>query len=150
VEVPFLLTRRLILIGVAAGPLLLIADVVANQLDHVFFETPSLPDGPIPLWSAGLLLVTNGVIGPVCEEFAWRGVLQPRMSARFGAIQGLVLTSLLFSLKHCAVDFSFGRFFAIVAFGLVAGAIRNRWGTSTSAAAHVTANLLSTAVFLAS
>jgi hypothetical protein len=148
--VPFSLNRRVLLIGAAAGVLLLIADGSANQLDRLLFGVPSLPNGHIPQWSAVLLLVTNGAVGPVCEEFAWRGVLQPRMTARFGTTAGLVLTALLFSLKHCVVDFSLGRLFGILAFGLVAGAVRIRWGTSTSAAAHVTANLVGSVFLLAS
>jgi membrane protease YdiL (CAAX protease family) len=148
--VPFPVNGRVLLIGAAAGAGLLIADGTANQLDRLLFGVTSAPHGHIPPWSAVLLLVTNGVVGPVCEELAWRGVLQPRMIVRFGTVPGLVLTAVLFSLKHCVVDFSFGRLFAIIAFGLVAGAVRIRWGTSTSAAAHVTANLVGSIFLLAS
>jgi membrane protease YdiL (CAAX protease family) len=148
--VPFPVTRRVVLIGAAAGIALLIADVSANQLDRLLFGATTASHGHIPVWSAILLLVTNGFVGPVCEEFAWRGVLQPRMILRFGTAPGLVMTAVLFSLKHCAVDFSLGRLFAITAFGLVAGAVRLRWGTSTSAAAHITANVIGSTFLLAS
>lgn len=148
-EVPFPLNRRVVLIGAAAGLVLLIADVSGNQLDRLLFGSTSALHGQIPVWSAVLLLLTNGFVGPVSEEFAWRGVLQPRMTLRFGTAPGLALTALLFSLKHCVVDFSLGRLFAIMAFGLVAGAVRLRWGTSTSAAAHVTANLIGSLILLA-
>ena len=148
--VPFPVNRRVLLIGAAAGIALLVADGGANQLDRLLFGTPHRSSGDVPVWAAVLLLVTNGVIGPVCEEFAWRGVLQPRLTARFGTANGLLVTAVLFSLKHCVVDFSFGRLFAILAFGLVAGAVRIRWGTSTSAAAHVTANVIGSAFLLAS
>lgn len=77
-------------------------------------------------------------------------MLQPRMTARFGTVPGVALTAVLFSLKHCVVDFSLRRLFAIVAFGAVAGVVRIRWGTAVSATAHVTANTVGSVGFLAS
>jgi membrane protease YdiL (CAAX protease family) len=46
---------------------------------------------------------------PLAEERLWRGLIQPRMVTRMGFVPGLLLTALLFSLKHAIIDASFGR-----------------------------------------
>lgn len=101
----------------------------------------------IPLAALSLLAV-NGVVVPLAEEWLWRGLIQPRLAGALGAVPGLLLTSVLFSLKHAIIDASLGRLLAIVWFGGVMGVLAARYGWRVAAAAHVLANTLATLVAL--
>jgi membrane protease YdiL (CAAX protease family) len=77
-------------------------------------------------WAVPVLLVGNGVVGPAAEERVWRGVAQTDLVDRWGVVAGIVVTAVLFSLKHAVVDASLGRLFTIIALGLIWGAVRHR------------------------
>jgi membrane protease YdiL (CAAX protease family) len=103
------------------------------------------------------LLVVNGVVIPLAEERLWRGLIQPRLFSAWGLAPALLVTAVLFSLKHVIVDASLGRFVAITLGGLVLGYVAHRAGGAdggrrgwqTSAVSHVLANVAATCIGLA-
>jgi hypothetical protein len=94
------------------------------------------------------LLLVNGVVIPVVEEWLWRGLVQPRFVGALGLLPGLFLTAVLFSLKHVVVDASPMRLLALTAFGLVMGVLAWRQGWRASALAHAVTNTAATIVAL--
>lgn len=79
---------------------------------QVIFESM---DG-LPFWVTALFIA---VIAPVCEEFAFRGILYRGFRKNGSAFQAIILTSLLFGLFHMNVNqmiyaFALGIFFALL------------------------------------
>jgi membrane protease YdiL (CAAX protease family) len=103
-----------------------------------------------PVLVAASMLLVNGWVIPFAEEWLWRGNMLPKLSGAIGQIAGLLVTSLLFSLKHALVDASLGRLLALTAFGLVMSVLALRRGWRASALAHALANTLATILALAS
>ena len=101
-------------------------------------------------WVVVLLLVVNGIVAPVCEEIAWRGVVQTALVRAWGPVVGVGATLVLFAFKHVAIDASFGRLTTLLMLGLAFGVVRHCWGTGSSTVAHVLVNLYSTSVLIAS
>jgi CAAX protease family protein len=125
------------------------------------FTAPASPitifeDAAAPLAIASLLLV-NGVVIPLAEERLWRGLIQPRLRVAWGVVPGLLVTAMLFSLKHVIVDASPGRLIALTAGGLVLGVVAFRSvhseddhaGWRASAVSHMLGNLAATGLALA-
>lgn len=94
------------------------------------------------------LFLVNGIFVPLVEEWLWRGVIQPRFVGRLGLVSGLLLTSILFSLKHVIVDASLGRFLTLTAFGVVVGIVARRKGWESAALTHTVVNIVSTLLLL--
>lgn len=108
--------------------------------------------------SAGLVLSCASALG---EEIGWRGLLSPRLAARFGFLRGSLLTGLLWSLWHWPVlfwmnfDNATPRPFAmacftvsLVAMSVVYGWFRERSGSLwTAVLLHASHNVLVTPVF---
>lgn len=109
---------------------------------RVLFEPLGLPLAVISL------LVVNGVVVPLAEEWLWRGLIQPRLAGAFGYLPGLVVTSVTFSLKHAVVDSSLGHLLTLTAFGLVMGVTARHHGWRGSAMAHALANTIATVLGL--
>jgi membrane protease YdiL (CAAX protease family) len=113
-------------------------------------------DAATPLAIVSLLLV-NGVVIPLAEERLWRGLIQPRLRLSWGVVPGLLVTAVLFSLKHVIVDASPGRLMALTAGGLVLGVVAfrsvhsegDRGGWRASAISHMVGNLVATGLALA-
>lgn len=101
--------------------------------------------GPL---AAGMLLLFNGLGGPLVEEFAWRGYIQTKLTQGWGVGWGLVVTALLFTGKHMIVDFSIGRTTTLLVGALVLGLVRHRWGTTASTITHLVANFAATTLFI--
>lgn len=101
-----------------------------------------------PLLVTASLLIVNGVVVPFAEEWLWRGRIQPWLAATGGPLAGVLLSSILFSLKHAIVDASPARLLTLTAFGLVMGALAARKGWRASALAHAAANILATTLAL--
>jgi len=136
--------------GLVAGLLGLAAVAVAQRLDAALFGSNAAAGAALvgaveaAPWIALVLLLGNGVVGPAAEERVWRGVAQTDLVGRWGVAAGVVVTAVLFSLKHAVIDASLGRLFTITALGLVWGGVRHRWGTGASTVAHVTTNTVAT------
>lgn len=91
----------------------------------------------------------NGILVPVAEEYLWRGHIQPRLAHVLPAAVAIGTTAILFSLKHVAVDASWGRFLTLVAFGAICGIVARRHTWRSSAALHLVVNTATTIVGLA-
>ena len=108
--------------------------------------------------TAGLVLSCASALG---EEIGWRGLLSPRLAARFGFLRGNLITGLLWSAWHWPVlfwmnfDNATPRPFAmacfsisLVAMSVVYGWFRERSGSLwTAVLLHASHNVLITPVF---
>ncbi|WP_323173247.1 CPBP family intramembrane glutamic endopeptidase [Natrialba sp. PRR66] len=105
------------------------------------------------LWIAAMLFLANGIIVPITEELAWRGVIQTALMDSYGTYVGGVLTAVAFVGKHLIVDggASVLRLVSLVVLGFVLCGLRARYGTTSSTVAHLVANSIATAsvVFIA-
>ena len=101
------------------------------------------------VWVAVLLLVANAADSAVCEEIAWRGVVQTALVRAWGPWIGIGVTVVLFALKHVLMDATFARITTLLMLGLVFGIVRHRWGTGSSTVTHVVVNLYSTGYIVA-
>lgn len=91
------------------------------------------------------------VIGPLCEELAFRGFLMPLLMRSLGAIGGIVVTAVLFGAMHgYEYEWSWRHLLLISIVGVVLGWVRYHTGsTAGSAFMHSTFNLTQLAAFLA-
>ncbi|HEY1693899.1 MAG TPA: CPBP family intramembrane glutamic endopeptidase [Polyangiaceae bacterium] len=108
------------------------------------------PEVRVPWWLlASAILVVNGLVVPVSEELVWRGLVQRRLAASNGAFYGVLGTSVMFTLKHVVVDWSWSRALTIVAIGLVLSVTAQASGWSVSTVAHAQMNVVATLLGLA-
>ncbi|WP_226041501.1 CPBP family intramembrane glutamic endopeptidase [Natrinema sp. DC36] len=105
------------------------------------------------LWIAAMLFLANGLIVPITEELAWRGVIQTALMDSYGTYVGGILTAVAFVGKHLIVDggASVLRLVSLVILGFILCGLRSRYGTASSTVAHLLVNSISTAsvVFIA-
>ncbi len=138
------------------GAVALLLALLVGLLDHVLWGAVTLPSFSLPesttIFAAGArwlepvsMMVVNGLVVPVAEEWLWRGVVQPRLVSRLGVVAGIALTSVLFSAKHALVDASMGRMLAITALGGVLGVVAHQTTWRASALSHVLMNSVATA-----
>lgn len=99
------------------------------------------------LWIATILFLANGIIVPITEELAWRGVIQTALMDSYGIYVGGILTAIAFVGKHLIVDggASVLRLVSLVVLGFILCALRARYGTASSTVAHLVANSIATA-----
>lgn len=99
-----------------------------------------------PTWALVAVVLANGVIAPIAEEVAWRGVVQTTLVDALGAAAGVAITAVLFVAKHVVVDLGAGplRLFSLVVLAIGWGALRHRHGTGASTLSHVLANTTAT------
>lgn len=141
--------------GSAAGLLILALMTGTSALDRVLWggsaEVPThIADGLRGgIWVAGLFLLTNGIVVPICEELAWRGIIQTPIVRAWGPIAGVAVVAVLFAIKHVVVDASAARLTTLLMMSLVLGVVRHRWGTMSSTLAHVVVNFVATAGVIA-
>ena len=135
--------------GVASGAVLLGSLLLVGKIDAHLFGLADA-DGPAKgIAAAGMpvalaFLVDNGVVSPAIEEFVWRGCIQRRLIAGWGARLGIVVTALLFAAKHIVVDLSLIRTTTLLAASVGLGVIGYQWGTWASTLAHITMNTSAT------
>lgn len=99
-----------------------------------------------PTWAIVLLVIANGVIVPITEELAWRGVIQTALTKSYGTYAAIGITAIAFVLKHILVDLSAPvfRVTSLVLLAFILGGLRARYGTTSSTVAHLLVNGLST------
>jgi len=129
---------------IAYGVLLALAIGLLGGL----LRTPDLDTPMKRLLSDRLSVVLVGLAaataGPVCEELAFRGFVQPLLVRSLGALPGIVLTALPFALLHGPeYAWSWRHVLLVTLAGCAFGWVRNRTG-STAAAAVVHAAYNST------
>jgi hypothetical protein len=93
------------------------------------------------------LVAAVSLAAPVCEEFLYRGLVQPGLAPRLSMPRSVVVTALLFSLMH----FDPVGFMARFELGLVFGLLAWRGGSLWPAiGAHAANNIASVVIFLGS
>jgi membrane protease YdiL (CAAX protease family) len=117
-------------------------------------RTPQIPlpfenmlNNPVLVVLFGLLVV---LIGPLCEELAFRGFILPLLMRSFGAAVGIVVTGILFGMLH-GFEYPDWRLVVLVAVaGMVFGWRRYETGsTVNSTLMHAGFNLLQFAALVA-
>ena len=85
-----------------------------------------------------ILLATFGVtLGPLCEELAFRGFLQPLLVSTFGAVGGVLLQAVPFAALHGAeYAWSWQQLIVMLLAGSAFGWMRHRTG-STAASTYM-------------
>lgn len=149
--------RPLVIAGLIAGVLLLfVVGEVTGPLDSFLFPQGEkveadflrrLREGGI--LGSVLILPGNGLLGPIVEEYAWRGYIQSRFTEGMGLRYGVAVTALLFAVKHIVVDVSLFRTTTLLVGGFALGLIRIRWGTTTTTIAHIFLNSVATLLVMA-
>jgi membrane protease YdiL (CAAX protease family) len=91
------------------------------------------------------------VIGPLCEELAFRGFLMPLLVRSMGTVAGIVLTGLLFGSLHAPeYGWSWKHVTLIATAGCIFGWVRYRTGSTAAATfMHSSYNLTQLIGFLA-
>lgn len=140
-----------VIASLLAGPLL----AVAIGLFGNVLRTPEIPlpfqqmlqDRPTMI----LFAIFVVILGPICEELAFRGFLMPLLMRSFGPAIGIVVTGLLFgSLHGPEYGWHWQQAVLISLAGMAFGWVRFRTGSTAAAAAiHSTYNLMQFAAFLA-
>lgn len=102
------------------------------------FLLADLRAGP---WVLVLFALAHGIVAPLAEELAWRGVVQTALVRSAGSAVGILSTALLFTAKHAFLDASLARVPAVLVLALTLGAVRHRWGTVSSTLVHAVVNL---------
>jgi membrane protease YdiL (CAAX protease family) len=133
-----------------AGPLLAITiGLIGNIL-----QTPEVP---LPFQkmldnrpTVALFAIFVVVLGPLCEELAFRGFLMPLLVRSFGPATGIIATGFLFgSLHGPEYGWHWQHALLISVAGMVFGWVRYRTGSTAAAVAmHSTYNLTQFAAFL--
>jgi membrane protease YdiL (CAAX protease family) len=91
------------------------------------------------------------IIGPICEELAFRGFLMPLLIQSFGVISGVLSTAIFFGMLHAPeYQWSWQHVLLVTLVGCVLGTLRYRTeSTAASTLLHSTYNLTQLAAFLA-
>ncbi|MFC7139344.1 CPBP family intramembrane glutamic endopeptidase [Halosimplex aquaticum] len=112
--------------------------------------TPPVEPGAAT-WVLAALLIVNGLVVPLAEELAWRGVIQTALMDSYGVLAGSAVAATGFVLKHVVVDGGADpiRLASLVILAVIFSALRARWGTASSTVAHLGANLLATGLAVA-
>jgi membrane protease YdiL (CAAX protease family) len=98
--------------------------------------------GAAPTWALGLLFVVNGILVPITEELAWRGVIQTALADAYGTWLAVLVTAAAFVAKHLVVDLAapLFRVTSLVIMATIFCGLRARYGTTSSTVAHLLAN----------
>lgn len=138
-------------LAVIGGPALAVAvGLLGSLLKTPMIETPFRKLLQDQL-SVVLFGVFSMIIGPVCEELAFRGFLMPLLVRSFGPAIGILGAAIPFALLHGDQYAWTWQYIALVALaGAVFGWVRYRTGsTMTSALMHSAYNATFYAAFLA-
>jgi membrane protease YdiL (CAAX protease family) len=133
-----------------AGPLLAIS---IGYLGFVL-RTPEIQLPFQQMFEDRPTLVLFGIfvvlLGPLCEELAFRGFLMPLLIRSFGVTTGIVATGLLFGSLHAPeYGWHWQHVLLISVAGMVFGWVRVKTGSTAAAAfMHATYNLTQVAAFL--
>lgn len=73
---------------------------IAPWLVDFFLEPIPLPENP---WYLAFTIISIAIIGPIAEEFIFRGVLLKRMMAKTSMWTGIIISSVLFGILHADI-----------------------------------------------
>ena len=102
--------------------------------------------GAVHGWQVAVLVIAVGVAAPLCEETAFRGLIQHGLGRALRPAQAIALTAFLFAFIHLEPIGGLARMELGVLFGVLVLWTRSVW---TSIAAHMANNLFATGLFLA-
>ncbi len=148
----FELRWKPVLLCALLGPPLWIA-VVGISVAIRQPEVQSTLQDLLTSWPAAILVgACAATIGPLCEELAFRGFLQPLLVRAAGTGAGIVLAALPFALVHGPqYKWSWKHILMLTVVGSAFGWARHRTGsTAASTALHGGYNLSAFLAFLAS
>jgi membrane protease YdiL (CAAX protease family) len=146
-------TPRTVIGGIAAGVVGLASLAVTASLDSTLFDgmdDAEVVDEKTSTAASSLLVGVNGVMVPIIEEFAWRGIIQTALVKRFSPPLGIGVTSIAFAVKHVVVDRSLGRLTTLLTLASILGIVRHRLGIGASTVTHLTANLTASVIAVVS
>jgi|SRR5579871_3925728 len=114
---------------------------IQNPFQQMLLDRPSIV----------LFAIFAVIIGPLCEELAFRGFLMPLLVRDLGAGAGVLVTALIFGAIHAPeYQYSWKHAALICLAGVVFGWVRYRTGsTAASTFMHSSYNLTQLAAFLA-
>lgn len=141
------LKPKYILLGVAFGGLLLLLNVVVSGLlTTVFGTSKAIEDSNALLTNlsgstSGIIAVVASLsLAGVCEEFAFRGLLQNSLTRRYSFLPAAIISAFVFGLFH--FDPQLVYILAAFTSGLALGYIYHRWNYVTAAIAHSVMNII--------
>ena len=148
-------SRPAVLAGAISGVVLLAIFLGTAAVDRAVFDA-----GDDTRWSKRLtgasplamlaLVLGNGLLAPLVEEYAWRGYIQTRLVHEWGLAAGLAATTVGFAAKHLIVDWSLVRPITLLVGSAALSVIAHRWGTAASTLAHAATNTAATLLAIVS
>jgi hypothetical protein len=145
-SIPFSTALGVLLAGpaLAIGVGLLGAALHTRQIDLPFQQMLGTTPAKILL---GFVVV---ILGPLCEELAFRGFLMPLLIRSLGAVGGIVVTGVIFGSAHgYEYEWSWQYMLLISLVGCALGWAKYKTGsTAASAFMHATFNLTQFVAFL--
>jgi uncharacterized protein len=144
--------RRFVVRAIFSGPLLAFyIGFIAWLLNTPQIEMPfrDLLTDRASIIMTGIFAV---VLGPLCEELAFRGFLLPVLMRSFGRLAGIFLSALPFALLHGPeYSWSWKHITLIAIAGMAFGWVRYRTGSTAAATiTHATYNLTQFTAFVVS
>ena len=141
------LKPKYILLGIAFGGLLLLLNVVVSGLLTTVFGTSKAIEDSNALLSnlsgstSGIIAVVASLsLAGICEEFAFRGLLQNSLNHRYSFLPATIISAFVFGLFH--FDPQLVYILAAFTSGLALGYIYHRWNYVTAATAHSVMNII--------
>jgi membrane protease YdiL (CAAX protease family) len=150
-DLDYRMTNRTMGMGLAAGLVtvlaiygvgLLIASAIGTDTAVTAFGF-LLADLEAEVWVLALFALAHGVVAPLAEELAWRGIVQSALVEARGSAVGIAATAVLFTAKHAVLDVSLARLPTVLVLAIALGLVRDRWGTTASTVVHAVVNLAS-------
>lgn len=128
-----------IVLAIAIGQFL--NDVINGlHLNDLFTGYSEVSEQAFSGQSVGLMILVVGVIGPICEELMFRGIVFHRLKDWVKPQAAIVISALLFGIYHGNVV----QFFYATCMGVMLAIIYDKTGTLwISIVAHIAANLWS-------
>ena len=145
---------KLIILGFAAGALLLFLDIIVSAvLTSIFGVSQAIEESnavitDLSASTGGLIAVIIALaLAGVCEEFAFRGFLQSTLTRRYSFVPAVIVSAVTFGLFHFDPQLIY--ILSAMTAGLVLGYVYHRWNSYVvSAIAHSTVNLVVLATLL--
>ncbi len=147
------LQPKYILLGLASAAILFLINITVSATLTFILGTSQTVDQTnidiinISSTTPGFIMVAASlVLAGICEEFAFRGLLQNSLTRRYSFVPAVFVSALVFGIFH--FDPQGVYIISAFAMGLVLGYIYHRTNYVTSATAHVTMNLIVLAFLL--
>ena len=139
---------KLIILGFAAGALLLFVDIIVSvALTSIFGVSQAIEESNAVITelsssTGGLIAVITALaLAGFCEEFAFRGFLQSTLTRRYSFLPAVIVSAAAFGFFH--FDPQLVYIISAMTAGLVLGYVYHRWNSYVvSAIAHSTVNLI--------